>query len=136
MKPDLAHQLGEWLSATDIGRLELRGPGVHVRLRNQGGVVSAVRPGDETWLTAHEAVPVPAPSVGVFRRAHPLRDEPLAVPGQRVVRGQTIALLQVGALLLPVTAPQDGVVAGHAAADGAVVGYGAALVDLIPATAS
>lgn len=133
MSPELVRQLGGWLSATDIGLLELRGPGVHLCLRNDGHQVEAVRPGDARMI-ARDAVPVRATSVGKFLHAHPLHDAPLAEPGQTVVRGQTIGLLQIGALLLPVQAPHDGVVAGHAAADGAVVGYGAPVVKLFAAS--
>jgi len=133
MSPDLETSLSSWLSATDIGWLELRGPGVHLCLRNDGGRVQSVPPG-AAHPVAHEAVAVRAPSVGRFLHAHPLHDAPLAAPGQPVARGQAIGLLQIGALLLPVQAPCDGTVATHLAADGSTVGYGAALVELLPAT--
>jgi acetyl-CoA carboxylase biotin carboxyl carrier protein len=70
--------------------------------------------------------------VGRFLHAHPLQDAPLALPGKRVRAGQALGLLQVGMLLIPVTAPRDGVVAAIVAADGALVGFGDRLVDLRP----
>ena len=44
--------------------------------------------------------------------------------------GQAVGLLQIGPLLLPVTAPLAGVVAAVLAAEGHAVGYGTALVEL------
>jgi acetyl-CoA carboxylase biotin carboxyl carrier protein len=109
--PDFTRRLAGWLAATDIARLELRGPGGTLALDNGRSVV------------------VNAPSVGVLRHRHPLREAALAPPGTRVRAGQPLALLQVGGLLLPVPAPADGVVARHVAADGAIVGYGDPLVE-------
>lgn len=137
----LVRQLSGWLGATDIGWLELRGPGVHVRLRNDAGRVEPMPtdlPFDEA--TSRQALAgaatmagtwaVAAPSVGVCLHAHPLREQPLVAPGQAVAAGDIVALLQVGALLMPVTAPRAGVVVRHAVAAGTRVGYGTALVHL------
>jgi acetyl-CoA carboxylase biotin carboxyl carrier protein len=46
--------------------------------------------------------------------------------------GQTLGLLQIGALLLPVTAPHDGAVVGTLVPHGAAVGYGTPLLQLQP----
>jgi acetyl-CoA carboxylase biotin carboxyl carrier protein len=132
MNDALVQQLSSWLAATDIDWLELRGPGVRVRLRREGTHVEAL-PADAAPAQAAartEAVTVRAPSVGIFLHAHPLHEQPLAAPGLAVHAGQVLGLLRVGALLLPVTAPHRGVVTGHAAADGVAVGYGAPLVHL------
>jgi acetyl-CoA carboxylase biotin carboxyl carrier protein len=74
-----------------------------------------------------------APIAGRFLHAHPLHDAPLASPGKHVKAGQPVGLVQVGALLLPVSAPHDGVVALMLAADGSLVGYGDRVVELRPA---
>lgn len=121
-------QLAAWLAGTDIGLLELRTPQGTLRLGRQGD--------DIVELPAEEAEPEPlsihAPSVGVFLHSHPLAATPLARIGQRVEAGQTVGLLKIGPLLLPVTAPQAGIVDGVHAADGLAVGYGTPLVDLNP----
>jgi biotin carboxyl carrier protein len=49
-----------------------------------------------------------------------------------VRKGDAIGLLRIGALLLPVLAPHDCVIADHLAEDGVVVGYGAPLFRLRP----
>jgi acetyl-CoA carboxylase biotin carboxyl carrier protein len=68
----------------------------------------------------------------VFLHNHPLAAAPLVRTGERVDAGQTIGLLKIGPLLLPVAAPQAGIVGGVHAADGLAVGYGTPLVDLYP----
>jgi len=124
MQPDQVHQIAAWLAATDIGLLELRGPALELRLRNDGGQVQA----------APDAPPVTASagSVGVFLHRHPLHETPLAPIGETVRAGQPLGLLQIGALLLPVPAPQDGVVTALPVAHSTLVGYGTPLVELQP----
>lgn len=138
-------QLAAWLAGTDIGLLELHTPHGQVRLRRDGAA-------PENYvleeLQGHAGAPVPvsvaaasptqvvASSVGVFLHYHPLRGTPLAPPGAQVQAGQTVGLLQIGALLLPVAAPQAGVVASMLKAHGSLVGYGTALVELHPSMTS
>lgn len=132
----LPQQLAGWLAATDIGYLELRGPQLQLRLRNDHGRVEAVDVEPPAEAPAAALLPVRAPTVGVFRQAHPLRAgtpaPALAEAGQPVHAGQTLGLLQIGALLLPVTAPCSGVLLHWHVAHGGVVGYGAHLADIAP----
>jgi acetyl-CoA carboxylase biotin carboxyl carrier protein len=129
MHADRFQQLCAWLAATDIDLLELDGPGEHLRLRRNGAQVEIVpdTPAHDSPATCAVAK---AASVGVFLHSHPLRGEPLATPGASVRAGQVLGLLQIGALLLPVTAPQDGVVENVLVALGTTVGYGTPLVEL------
>lgn len=73
---------------------------------------------------------VRAGSVGWLRLSHPLRTQALVQPGQQVRRGQALALLQIGAVLLPVSAPCAGRVARWLAQDGVRVGYGEPLLEI------
>ena len=127
-------QLSDWLSDTDISRLELRGPGESICLRREGGriVVTQDEPAPEVDATSVAAT---APSVGVFLHRHPLRDSAVAETGATVRSGQIVGLMQIGALLLPVTSPCDGVVAAMLLEHGATAGYGARLVELHPLAA-
>ena len=132
---DRVQQLSDWLRATDIARLELRGPGETVCLRREGSRIVAVH--DEPALE-HSAAPgmsASAQSVGVFLHRHPLHladHAALAEAGGTVRCGQTVGLLQIGALLLPVTSPCDGVVSGTLVEHGTTVGYGERLMALQP----
>ena len=137
MHADQIQQIAAWLAATDIGLLELRGPGQTLLLRHDGAAVDVVQSDGEAAFepaaaptAADPPTTVTAPSVGVFLHSHPMREDALAAPGIPVQVGQTLGLLQIGPLLLPILAPAAGTVLELLAAHGAVVGYGAPLVTL------
>ncbi|WP_375860418.1 biotin/lipoyl-containing protein [Bradyrhizobium tunisiense] len=120
-------QLSSWLAEAGIDYLELSGPGRELRLGR------AFQPG----LQAKATVATPAvshavrtPMVGTLLHSHPMRRVPLAPCGSLVRAGQAIALLQVGALLVPIDAPCDGVVVEVVAEEGALVGFGAEIARL------
>lgn len=127
--PHELREIAGWMAAADIGFLELRMPGATVRLGRCGEQVVAR---DERPRAAATVDTVTAASVGVFLHAHPLATAPFVRAGSDVQAGQTLGLLRIGALLLPVSAPRAGTVAALRAEDGATVGYGAPLVDLQP----
>ncbi|MDH6167942.1 acetyl-CoA carboxylase biotin carboxyl carrier protein [Variovorax boronicumulans] len=119
-------QLSAWLAGTDIGLLELNTPQGTLRLGRRGDDIVEL----PVELREAETLPIRAPSLGVFLHSHPLAATPLVRIGDRVEAGQTVGLLKIGPLLLPVTAPQSGIVDGIHAADGVAVGYGTPLVEL------
>lgn len=130
-------QLSAWLANTDIGLLELRTPQGILRLGRQGGDMVELpmeeeEEEEEDEEDEAEPVTVKASSVGLFLRTHPVATEPLARIGQRVDAGQLIGLLNIGPLLLPVSAPQAGIVDALHVESGIAVGYGAPLIDLHP----
>ncbi|KWR88200.1 acetyl-CoA carboxylase biotin carboxyl carrier protein [Cupriavidus sp. IDO] len=132
METEHIRQLCAWLAATDIAELDLRGPGVHLCLRREGATVheSVALPTPEAVGSPASSEIVRAGSVGVFRHRHPQRSAPLAAVGSAVRESQALGLLQIGPLLLPVTAPREAVVLDIPAPDGAVVGWGTSLVEL------
>ncbi len=111
-----------WLEGTDIELLELSTGQEVLRLRR--GPAGSTAPAE---IKAGSST-IPAPSVGLFRRSHPLRITPLVRPGQHVDEGEPVGLLQVGALLVHVVAPCAGMVLEIVGEDGAAVGFGAPLV--------
>ncbi|MCP3471674.1 hypothetical protein NLM33_15220 [Bradyrhizobium sp. CCGUVB1N3] len=120
-------QLSSWLAEAGIDYLELSGPDRELRLGR------AVRQGLQVKTTdAARAVThvVKAPMAGTLLHSHPMRRVPLAPCGSLVRVGQTVALLQVGALLVPIDAPCDGVVVEVVAEEGALVGFGAEITRL------
>jgi len=133
--PEELRQMAAWLAGTDIGLLELRTPQGTVRLGRNGSTVGEVvqlnEPArDEGVAPDPASTVVTAPSVGAFLHAHPLHDAPVVRPGERVVAGQDLGLLQIGPLLLPVDAPVAGRVTLVRVEAGRTVGYGTALFDL------
>ncbi|MFA7413003.1 MAG: hypothetical protein WC048_00830 [Rhizobium sp.] len=90
-------------------------------------------------LATHEPPPAPrrqmtiaAPHAGVFRSAHPCEQVQKSLP-RPVRRGDVIGFLEAGSLLRPLLAPEDGILAGQLADEGALTGYGVALFGLFPA---
>lgn len=144
--PEL-QQVTAWLADTDIGLFELRTAHGHIRLRRSPGgtgfVDETVSPGAVAGVPSAVLTAAPpalsviaAPSVGFFLHHHPLRATPLAPTGTTVQAGQVVGLLQIGALLLAVAAPQAGVVASVLVAHGSLVGYGTSLLELHPPLAT
>ena len=125
-----ASQFAAWLADTDIGLLELRTPQGTLRLGRQGDDI--VELPAEVAGAKSEVVSVHALSVGVFLHSHPLATAPPVRAGERVEAGQTVGLLKIGPLLLPVTAPKAGIVEGIHVANDVAIGYGTPLVDLHP----
>ena len=122
-------QLTSWLAEAGIDYLELSGPDRQLRLGSvvQRGVLTGTT--DAVHTVTH-LVTVKAPMVGTLLHRHPMRRVPLAPCGSLVRAGQPVALLQVGALLVPIDAPCDGVVAEVVAQEGALVGFGAEITRL------
>jgi acetyl-CoA carboxylase biotin carboxyl carrier protein len=127
MKPETIDQLSAWLAGTDIAVLELSGPTGSLRLERDGGAFKAT---SRVPVAARSHCTVTAHSPGIFLHHHPLHATSLVQPGASVTVGQTLGLLQIGALLLPVCAPSAGRVEGLWVAHGTPVGFGAALVEL------
>ena len=119
---DQIRELSSLLEGTDIELLELDLGNDVIRLRRESSGQGAVPP------ASTDTFDIPAPSVGIFRRAHPLRTTPLVEPGQAVMAGDPVGLLQIGALWVHVVAPKDGIMLDLLTADGAAVGYGTALM--------
>lgn len=136
MQADDLSRLADWLAATDIGLLELRGPGTALRLRRMADGVQA----EPLTAAAADAAAdaeadagetrVVAPALGVFLHRHPLRSDALAPVGSAVFAGQVLGLLQTGPLLRPVPSPAAGVLLEALVPHGATVGYGTPLLTI------
>lgn len=84
-----------------------------------------------------DPAPAPPPARGIdsdgpgrLRLADPAGGAPFVTEGATVRDGQLVALLEVGAALLPVHARASGRIAAVLAADGEIVGYGTPLFRL------
>ena len=129
MGPDEIAALGAEMAQFGIVQLRLTGPEFSLTL-TRGGAAAA---DEDAPAPEADIVPIIATGLGSFRRNHPLHETPLAAEGETVAAGQAIALLQVGPLLLPVTAPAEGIIAAALPDEGALVGYGDRLFDFLPA---
>ena len=136
MSFDQLEKLSEWMAEAGIDELELTGPSFRLRLNGdslrahsdqadelQRDTDARQRPGSEV---------VAASTVGLFLHRHPLHETELAPEGTPVRAGQTLGLLRIGPLLVPVIAPRDGIVGTKLVAHETVVGFGTGLVELHP----
>lgn len=130
---DRTADIARWLADAGIERLELEGPGARLVLSRAGGAASSPRE-DQPAAGPRTAgtVTVASPGMGVLLLTHPLAGELLVWPGDAVVAGQTLALLQVGPVLQPVCAEGPGIVARILRAEGALTGFGDELFEILP----
>lgn len=123
-------EIAAHLATTNLHSLELTGPAGTLRLvRNALGFVPVAV--DEANAPA-PLVAVRTSGVGVLHLNHPLRATPAAPEGHLVRKGEAVAFLAVGPLLMAVAAPVGGLVAAVLAEDGAMLGYGAGVAKLEP----
>ena len=122
-------RLAAWCASAGIGEIEVSEAGFSLRLHMQSVVASTPPVEAPKAETAFKGVR--APGVGVFRLDHPTTGRPITGPGQVVRKGETVGVLQVGPCLRAVPAPVDGVLGDALIEDGAVVGYGTPLYELV-----
>lgn len=65
-----------------------------------------------------------APMPGTLLRRHPHSPQDFVAPGQQIVAGEVVALVQVGPLYVPVISPDSGTVQSFAAEHLSAVEYG------------
>jgi acetyl-CoA carboxylase biotin carboxyl carrier protein len=126
-------QIAGWLEAAGVGFIEIgRGRNIArltlelpVRRASPQSVEATSGKGLEARTNQ-----VVARHAGVFLTTHPARSTPLVETGARVRAGDTVALLQIAELCLPVVAPADGKVGEWLVEPGTIVGYGTALMVL------
>ncbi|HEY4985563.1 MAG TPA: biotin/lipoyl-containing protein [Bradyrhizobium sp.] len=127
-------QLASWLAEAGIDYLELSGPGQRLRLtgagRGRSGSQAAGVADDTGEIHTVDGFVVKAPVAGTLLHRHPMQRTPLAPRGSRIRAGQTVALLQIGALLVPIEAPREGIVANLLVEDGTLVGFGTGIIRL------
>lgn len=131
MTADDVRQVVAWLEAAGLDGFSLDTPGTTLRITLDDGV--EVRQAASAPSPPAEPPPfLQARGTGVFLPAHPCGDAPLVQPGQQVRAGEVVALLRVGPLLQPVTAPAAGTIGGCLAAPGSTVGYGTPVMEFRP----
>lgn len=133
---DQLRDLSTWMAAAGIDELELTGPSVRLRLTRDDPQTTM----DQADDPPRDAAPHPGPSsqvvtastVGHFLHRHPLHETALAPVGTQVRAGQVIGLLRAGMLLVPLLAPEDGLIGATLVPHGTIVGFGTGLIELQP----
>ena len=130
MTAEEIERLAAWCAAAGVGEIELAEAGFSLCLR-----IQSAGPGPRATASEAPQAEVPkavrAPGVGVFRLVHPTTGHPVVERGQQVRKGEAVGVLQIGPRLKAVVAPADGALGAALAEDGAVVGYGTPLYELL-----
>lgn len=131
MTAEEIERLAAWCAAAGVGEIELAEPGFSLFLRVQPA--SSAPQAAVNEVPKAELVPktVRALAVGVFRLVHPTTGHPVVERGQPVRKGDIVGVLQVGTCLKAVVALADGALGAALVEDGAVVGYGTPLYELL-----
>lgn len=128
MSNEEIRQLAQWLSEAGLGGVELHRPGVQLVLKRHLESIKV----DETieLPTLANQVSIRTCGLGQLLLSHPDQPQVLIAEDNRVDKGQIVALLQIGDLLLPVRSPQAGHISQVLLQHGATVGYGEAIMEL------
>lgn len=128
MSNEEIRQLAQWLSEAGLGGVELQRPGVQLVLKRH---LESVAAHESIELATHaNQVPIRTRGLGQLLLSHPDQPQVLIAEDNHVDKGQIVALLQVGDLLLPVRSPQAGHISQVLLQHGATVGYGEAIMQL------
>ena len=128
MSNEEIRQLARWLSEAGLGGVELQRPGVQLVLKRHLESVAAHESIDPP--THANQVSIRTRGLGQLLLSHPDQPQVLIAEDNHVDKGQIVALLQVGDLLLPVRSPQAGHICQVLLQHGATVGYGEAIMQL------
>lgn len=135
-------QISQWLKDAGLSSLELSNAhGTRLRISvgdyEPSAAPSAVHASPSALLHPEKApstdIPVKAPYFGNVLLCNPVTKKEFAPEGSSVRAEDTVAMLQIGELTVPITAPQNGTVAQFIAKEGDLVGYGQTVLTLQPA---
>lgn len=124
-------QIAAWLAEAGLASVELaNGAGGRLRIAVAPPSAPAPAPQPAATSTGPETITATAPFFGRLALRHPLRQDPFAPVGSIVRKGDTIALLTIDSLQIPVAAPADGTVTEILGQEDALIGYGAPILTI------
>lgn len=144
MNNDELRELITLIDTSDINVLALSRPGFKLRLeiaapadsrslRQAGHVLDAGAAGNtDTSAAAGVVTLVTAPHFGIFSTRHPARQEAFAEEGKEVACGDTLGMLRINEIYVPVLSPAAGSV-HRLVEDGVLIGYATPLFEIVAA---
>ncbi|MFT9215890.1 MAG: biotin/lipoyl-containing protein [Acetobacter malorum] len=135
-------QISQWLNDAGLSSLELSNAhGTRLRISVGDYEPSTTPPAAFVSPSAlphpekapSTDIPVKAPYFGNVLLCNPVTKKEFAPEGSSVQAEDTVAMLQIGELMVPITAPQNGTVAQFIAKEGDLIGYGQTVLTLQPA---
>jgi acetyl-CoA carboxylase biotin carboxyl carrier protein len=134
---DLVRKLAELLAETGLGEIEYEDAGKRIRVATPGAApanISAVPVANEESAAedlnsdaAHHPGAVTSPMVGTVYMSPAPGEPPFARPGESVVEGQTILMVEAMKTFNEIAAPRSGTLARIIVADGQPVEFGEVL---------
>ncbi|MFL9927609.1 hypothetical protein PQR62_25285 [Herbaspirillum lusitanum] len=126
------------MDASDLTLLELKRPAADLRLRLEAArSEAAARSASGAAVvpalaanSAEAAVQVKAPAFGIFTTRHPARGEAFCADGQQVEQGQTLGMLRINELYVPVISPAAGTLR-RLVEEETLTGYATPLFDIV-----
>ena len=145
MTEETVLRLMDRFEAGGIARLEYRDGASRLVLEKQSGAGAPAPAAQSAAVSQGAAVPaaaapkaagedagarITAPVVGSFYRAPDPQSAAFVQPGDKVQKGQTVAIIEAMKMITEVPAPCDGVIGECFAEDGALVGFGQPLFSI------
>ncbi len=135
MNNDELRELITLMETGDLNVLELRRPAFRLRLE----IAGEARRGAPALTDAvagmagavdSAATVVTAPGFGIFSTRHPARQEAYCEDGAQVACGDTLAMLRINEIYIPVLSPASGRLR-RLVADETLIGYAAPLFEIV-----
>lgn len=131
--PEAIAFLAAALEAAGVAAIEIDQPGRKLRIVVENGVPgmsSQVETSQQSQRPQTRAVT--ASIAGIFTHDHPTFVALPVESPREVVAGDTLGFIRVGPILLPVKAPETGILMRSVTEDGLLVGYGDPLFEIEP----
>ena len=130
-EPGTIAELAAHLERNNVSAIEIETPDGSLKIVATAGGQDPVA----QWLSEAAKAPVKtvgilarAPMAGIFTPAHPQRPDRAVQLGQSVAKGEIVAFVTAGPVIVPVIAEKAGAVSEIVAEASALVGYGSTLL--------
>ncbi|MFK3780244.1 acetyl-CoA carboxylase biotin carboxyl carrier protein [Agrobacterium sp. NPDC089420] len=130
-EPGTIADLAAHLARNNVSAIEIETPDGSLKIvAMAGGQAAAARRPIETAKVPVKAgdILARAPMAGIFIPAHPQHPDRAVQTGQSVTKGEVVAFVAAGLVIVPVIAEKAGTVGEIVAEAGALVGYGSTLL--------
>ena len=130
-EPGTIADLAAHLERNNVSAIEIETPDGSLKIvAMAGGQAPAARRPSETAKAPVKTgdILARAPMAGIFTPTHPQRPDRAVQAGQSVTKGEIVAFVAAGLLIVPVIAEKAGTVSEIVAEAGVLVGYGSTLL--------
>ncbi|MCZ7455630.1 biotin/lipoyl-containing protein [Rhizobium rhizogenes] len=130
-EPGTIADLAAHLERNNVSAIEIETPDGSLKIVAMAGgqAPAAQRPIEAAKVSAKAGdILARAPMAGIFTPAHPQRSDRVVQTGQSVVKGEIVAFIATGPVVVPVIAEKDGTVSEIVTETGVLVGYGSTLL--------